>query len=154
MQASSWTKTGPVFAAANGVYGPGHNGFAKSPDGTEDWLIYHAKVDTLPNWNRVIRLQRFGWRPDGSPDFGEPVNLCLAYDPAFAYEVAVLIAEGCRRMYTEGDDVFYYLTLYNENYVMPAMRDGVEEGIIDGLYQWSAPPPAACVIPVDRRVNH
>ena len=73
MQPGNWTKSGPVFAAANGVYGPGHNGFAKSPDGTEDWLIYHAKVDTLPNWNRVIRLQRFTWRPDGSPDFGVPV---------------------------------------------------------------------------------
>lgn len=73
MQPASWIKSGPVFAAANGVHGPGHNGFAKSPDGTEDWLIYHAKVDTLPNWNRVIRLQRFVWRADGSPDFGEPV---------------------------------------------------------------------------------
>jgi GH43 family beta-xylosidase len=73
MQPSSWTKSGPVFAQANGVYGPGHNGFTKSPDGTEDWIVYHAKVDTGPNWNRVIRMQRFGWRPDGSPDFGEPV---------------------------------------------------------------------------------
>ncbi|HEX8363049.1 MAG TPA: glycoside hydrolase family 43 protein [Longimicrobium sp.] len=73
MQRSSWTKSGPVFAAANGVYGPGHNGFTKSPDGTEDWIIYHAKVDTGPNWNRVIRMQRFTWKPDGSPDFGEPV---------------------------------------------------------------------------------
>ena len=73
MDPASWTKSGPVFAAANGVYGPGHNGFAKSPDGTEDWLIYHAKVDTGPNWNRVIRLQPFTWLPDGSPDFGEPV---------------------------------------------------------------------------------
>jgi GH43 family beta-xylosidase len=73
MQPTSWIKSGPVFAEANGVYGPGHNGFAKSPDGTEDWIIYHAKVDTLPNWNRVIRMQRFTWRPDGSPDFGEPV---------------------------------------------------------------------------------
>jgi GH43 family beta-xylosidase len=73
MDPTSWTKSGPVFAAANGVHGPGHNGFAKSPDGTEDWLIYHAKVDTGPNWNRVIRLQRFTWRPDGSPDFGTPV---------------------------------------------------------------------------------
>jgi GH43 family beta-xylosidase len=73
MDPANWTKSGPVFQAANGVYGPGHNGFAKSPDGTEDWLIYHAKVDTLPNWNRVIRLQPFTWRSDGSPDFGEPV---------------------------------------------------------------------------------
>jgi GH43 family beta-xylosidase len=73
MQRASWTKSGPVFQQANGVYGPGHNGFAKSPDGTEDWIIYHAKVDTGPNWNRVIRTQRFTWRADGSPDFGEPV---------------------------------------------------------------------------------
>jgi GH43 family beta-xylosidase len=73
MQPSSWTKSGPVFQAANGVYGPGHNGFAKSPDGTEDWIIYHAKVDTGPNWNRVIRTQRFTWRADGTPDFGAPV---------------------------------------------------------------------------------
>jgi len=73
LQAASWEKSGPVFAAAHGVYGPGHNGFATSPDGTEDWLVYHAKVDTLPNWNRVIRLQKFGWRADGSPDFGQPV---------------------------------------------------------------------------------
>ncbi|HEY0035182.1 MAG TPA: family 43 glycosylhydrolase, partial [Longimicrobium sp.] len=73
MQPSSWTKTGPVFAEANGVYGPGHNGFAKSPDGTEDWIIYHAKVDTGPNWNRVIRAQPFTWNADGSPNFGQPV---------------------------------------------------------------------------------
>jgi GH43 family beta-xylosidase len=73
MQPGSWTKSGPVFVEANGVYGPGHNGFAKSPDGTEDWIIYHAKVDTGPNWNRVIRAQRFTWRADGSPDFGQPV---------------------------------------------------------------------------------
>ncbi|HEX8831017.1 MAG TPA: glycoside hydrolase family 43 protein [Longimicrobium sp.] len=73
MQRSSWTKSGPVFAAANDVYGPGHNGFARSPDGTEDWIIYHAKVDTGPNWNRVIRMQPFTWKADGSPDFGEPV---------------------------------------------------------------------------------
>lgn len=73
MQPGSWTKSGPVFAEANGVYGPGHNGFTKSPDGTEDWIVYHAKVDTGPNWNRVIRAQRFTWREDGSPDFGEPV---------------------------------------------------------------------------------
>jgi GH43 family beta-xylosidase len=73
MQPSGWTKSGPVFVQANGVYGPGHNGFAKSPDGTEDWIVYHAKVDTGPNWNRVIRTQRFGWRADGTPDFGQPV---------------------------------------------------------------------------------
>jgi pyruvate dehydrogenase E1 component len=57
-----------------------------------------------------------------------------AYDPAFAYEVATLIKDGLKRMYTDGEDVFYYLTLYNQDYPMPAMPSGVEEGILKGLY--------------------
>jgi pyruvate dehydrogenase E1 component len=61
---------------------------------------------------------------------------CLAYDPAFAYETAVIIKDGLRRMYDEGEDVFYYITLYNENYMMPAMPEGVEEGILKGLYRF------------------
>jgi pyruvate dehydrogenase E1 component len=68
------------------------------------------------------------------------VPTCQAYDPAFAYEVAVVIAEGCRRMYGDGEDVFYYLTLYNENYAMPPMPEGAEQGILDGLYR-VAPAP-------------
>ena len=62
----------------------------------------------------------------------------LTYDPAFTYEVAAIIADGMRRMYVEGEDVFYYLTLYNENYAMPPMPDGVEEGILKGLYRFRA----------------
>jgi pyruvate dehydrogenase E1 component len=58
----------------------------------------------------------------------------LAYDPAFAYEVAVIIRDGLKRMYTDNEDVFYYLTLYNQDYPMPAMPAGVEEGILRGLY--------------------
>jgi pyruvate dehydrogenase E1 component len=58
----------------------------------------------------------------------------LAYDPAFAYEVAVIIRDGLKRMYVDGEDVFYYLTLYNQDYVMPAMPAGVEDGILRGLY--------------------
>ncbi|MDH4069704.1 MAG: pyruvate dehydrogenase (acetyl-transferring), homodimeric type [Ignavibacteria bacterium] len=58
------------------------------------------------------------------------------YDPAFAYEVAVIIADGMKRMYAEGEEVFYYLTLYNENYQMPPMPEGVEEGILKGLYKF------------------
>jgi pyruvate dehydrogenase E1 component len=61
---------------------------------------------------------------------------CLAYDPAFAYEVAAIVREGLRRMYDEGEDVFYYLTLYNENYPQPAKPEGVDEGIIKGLYRF------------------
>jgi pyruvate dehydrogenase E1 component len=60
----------------------------------------------------------------------------LAYDPAFAYEIAVIIADGLRRMYAEGEDIFYYLTLYNENYPMPPMPAGVEDGILKGLYKF------------------
>ena len=59
---------------------------------------------------------------------------CVAYDPTYAYEVAVIIREGMRRMHTEQEDVFFYLTLMNENYQHPAMPDGVEDGILRGAY--------------------
>ncbi len=59
---------------------------------------------------------------------------CVSYDPTFAYEVAVIIADGLRRMYTEQDDVFYYITVMNENYQHPAMPDGVEDSIVKGMY--------------------
>ncbi len=65
------------------------------------------------------------------------VPACQAYDPAFAYEVAVIIQDGLRRMYVDNQDVFYYLTLYNENYDQPAMPAGVEQGILDGIYRLS-----------------
>jgi pyruvate dehydrogenase E1 component len=64
----------------------------------------------------------------------------FTYDPAFTYEVAVIIAEGLRRMYVQAEDVFYYLALYNENYEMPPMPQGVEEGILKGLYRFKAAP--------------
>ena len=57
-----------------------------------------------------------------------------AYDPAFAYETAVIVRDGIRRMLVDNEDIFYYLTLYNENYPMPAMPEGVEEGILSGIY--------------------
>jgi pyruvate dehydrogenase E1 component len=64
----------------------------------------------------------------------------LAYDPAFAYELAVIVAGGLRRMYIEGEEIFYYLSLYNENYAMPPMPAGVEDGILKGLYKFKAGP--------------
>jgi pyruvate dehydrogenase E1 component len=67
----------------------------------------------------------------------------LTYDPAFTYEVAVIIADGLRRMYAEGEDIFYYLTLYNENYPMPPMPEGAEPGILKGLYKFKAGPEKA-----------
>jgi len=60
----------------------------------------------------------------------------MAYDPAFAYELAIIVREGIDRMYgPRADDVFYYVTLYNENWVMPPKPDGVEEGVLRGLYR-------------------
>ncbi len=71
---ASWAKsTGPVFASANGVIGVGHHTFTQSPDGRQDWLVYHAKVGREPGWNRVIRMQPYRWRADGMPEFGAPV---------------------------------------------------------------------------------
>jgi pyruvate dehydrogenase E1 component len=63
----------------------------------------------------------------------------LAYDPAFAYELAIIVREGIARMYGErGEDVFYYVTLYNENWPQPAKADGVEDGVLRGLYRFRA----------------
>ena len=62
---------------------------------------------------------------------------CRTYDPAFAYELAVIIQDGLDRMYgPEPEDCFYYITLYNENFSMPAMPEGVEDGIVRGLYRY------------------
>jgi len=71
------------------------------------------------------------------------VPTLMAYDPAFAYELAVIIGDGLKRMYQDREDLFYYLSLYNENYHMPAMPEGVEEGILKGLYRFSPGPTGA-----------
>jgi pyruvate dehydrogenase E1 component len=67
-----------------------------------------------------------------------PVPNVVAYDPAFAYEIAVIIREGIRRMYKEQDNVFYYITVGNEPYQMPPMPKGVKEGILKGLYRFKS----------------
>jgi pyruvate dehydrogenase E1 component len=59
---------------------------------------------------------------------------CVAYDPTYAYELAVIVQDGLRRMYQEGEDVFYYITCMNENYAHPAMPAGVAQGILNGMY--------------------
>jgi pyruvate dehydrogenase E1 component len=65
---------------------------------------------------------------------------CVSYDPAYAYELAVIIQDGIRRMYKEQESIFYYLTVMNEQYEMPAMPDGVREGIVRGMYRFSKSP--------------
>jgi GH43 family beta-xylosidase len=79
MSVKSWKKSPtPVFVRYTGpngkVYGPGHNGFFKSPDGTEDWIVYHGKETSEYTYaGRTTRAQRFTWRADGTPNFGHPV---------------------------------------------------------------------------------
>lgn len=61
---------------------------------------------------------------------------CISYDPTFSYELAVIIQDGMRRMYAEEENVFYYLTVMNENYQHPALPEGSEEGILKGMYKF------------------
>ncbi|MEM6559058.1 MAG: pyruvate dehydrogenase (acetyl-transferring), homodimeric type [Myxococcota bacterium] len=70
----------------------------------------------------------------------QTVPNCISYDPAFAYETAAIVRDGLRRMLDENEDVFYYITLYNENYAMPPMPEGVEDGILKGLYRLAEAP--------------
>ncbi|MGC2331124.1 MAG: pyruvate dehydrogenase (acetyl-transferring), homodimeric type, partial [Candidatus Acidiferrales bacterium] len=62
----------------------------------------------------------------------------LAYDPAFAYEIAVIVQDGIRRMYKDGENIFYYVTVMNENYAHPPMPEGVKDGILKGMYGFRA----------------
>jgi pyruvate dehydrogenase E1 component len=64
---------------------------------------------------------------------------CVAYDPAFAYELAVIIQDGLKRMYVDGEDIFYYITVMNENYSHPPMPENSEKGILRGMYKFKAP---------------
>lgn len=78
LSAASWDKhPEPVFqqSADNGVFGPAHNGFFQSPDGTEDWIVYHANDAASDGCDdgRTTRVQRFTWNADGTPNFGTPV---------------------------------------------------------------------------------
>ena len=74
------------------------------------------------------------------------VPVCLTYDPAYAYETAVIIQDGIRRMYQERESIFYYVTAYNEDYAMPAMPEGVREGILRGIYKFKAAPGGKAVL--------
>ena len=73
MEPGNWTKPdSPVFTGSDVVHGVGHASFTTSPDGSEDWVLYHTKVDTIPGWDRVVHLQPFTWTENG-PDFGAAV---------------------------------------------------------------------------------
>ena len=70
-----------------------------------------------------------------SPLVAATIPNCVTYDPAFAYELVVVLQDGMKRMYEKRENIFYYVTAMNENYVQPAMPEGVEEGIRKGIYQ-------------------
>jgi pyruvate dehydrogenase E1 component len=67
-----------------------------------------------------------------------PVPNLISYDPAFAYEIAVIIQDGIRRMYVDQESIFYYLTVMNEQYEMPVMPEGAHDGILKGMYRFRA----------------
>lgn len=73
LDAGNWEKKGPVFQGTSEVLGPGHASFTTSPDGKEWWIFYHAKKTIEHGWSRNMRLQKFTWKADGSPDFGTPI---------------------------------------------------------------------------------
>ena len=89
MDPSSWQQyPNPVFERndQNGVFGPGHNGFFRSPDGTEDWIVYHAKTNSVYTYKgRETRAQKFTWNADGTPNFGEPLPLSAVLDEPSAH---------------------------------------------------------------------
>ena len=66
---------------------------------------------------------------------------CIAYDPCFAYEMAVIIHDGMRRMMKDQENIYYYITAMNENYVQPAMPQGAADGIVKGMYRYSRDNP-------------
>lgn len=74
MQASAWQKwSNPVLQATRDTWGVGHCGFTRSPDGSEDWIVFHAKLERTPNWKRAVHVQPFRWTADGAPVFGDPI---------------------------------------------------------------------------------
>ena len=75
-----------------------------------------------------------------SPILGSTIPNLMVYDPAFAYEVALILQDGVRRMYRDDEQIWYYLTLYNENYAMPAMPEGAADGVLQGIYKFSDAP--------------
>ncbi|NOY09345.1 MAG: family 43 glycosylhydrolase [Spirochaetes bacterium] len=72
---SKWVKKlTPVFYKTGDIWGPGHNSFVKSKDGTEDWIVYHSKLIQSYDTRRIVNIQKFSWNQDGSPNFGQPIS--------------------------------------------------------------------------------
>ncbi|WP_162463070.1 family 43 glycosylhydrolase [Paenibacillus psychroresistens] len=75
MNPANWVKKStPVFSKTSDVFGPGHASFTKSPDGTEDWIVYHSARKSGSAWDRIMNLQKFTWNTDDTPNFGTPIS--------------------------------------------------------------------------------
>jgi len=99
------------------------------------WLV--DSLDRLTSFPLGVRQGEGLQHCDGhSIVLSSTVPTCHTYDPAYAYEMAVIIQDGIRRMYEAMEDRFYYITMYNENYSQPAMPEGAAEGILRGIYRY------------------
>jgi pyruvate dehydrogenase E1 component len=81
-----------------------------------------------------------------SPVLASTIPTLATYDPAFAYEIAVIVQDGIRRMYQEREDLFYYLTVYNEFYAQPPMPEGCGQGILKGIYRYQPAPSGKAAV--------
>ena len=81
-----------------------------------------------------------------SPVLAGTIPTCITYDPAYVYELAVILQDGIRRMYEENEQVYYYVTMYNEDYAMPEMPKGAEQGILRGIYKFKAAEKGKAVV--------
>ncbi len=127
---ASWVKSpDPVFSRSGNVYGPGHHSFVKSPDDTQDWIVYHSSVDPGGSWNRCISMKQFTWNADGTPNLGTPIQWGASMalpsgEPAKAAGITLLedFAENKDRWqeFNIGENL---LTIENGEYSIDAMQD-------------------------------
>ncbi|HEY3860624.1 MAG TPA: pyruvate dehydrogenase (acetyl-transferring), homodimeric type [Verrucomicrobiae bacterium] len=112
--------------------------------GDEFWLAGDSRVKGFllgaTSGRTTLNGEGLQHQDGHSPLMTSVIPTLYVYDPAFAFELAVIICEGMKRMFENGEEIFYYLCLYNEDYPMPAMPAGAEEGIIKGLYKFKTGP--------------
>jgi GH43 family beta-xylosidase len=152
LSASSWTKASqPVFQATAEVTGVGHASFTKSPDGTEDWIVYHAHANpTTFNEDRVIRIQPFTFSSNGTPNFGQPAPPGEVLDvPSSGPDAERLIVAGDYQADGKADNLDYALwrKTFGATVFSNVAADGSANGVVDAadfvLWRKSVSAPAS-----------
>lgn len=133
LDAAAWVKhPEPVFqrSDANGVYAPGHNGFFTSPDGKENWIVYHANAEARDGCSatRTTRVQKFSWNADGTPSFGTPLPLDTAIAPPSGERGAALTPTGL---------VYYTLVNRQDNSCLDLSGSPQKADCGEARQQWS-----------------